>query len=235
MRPLSLFLILLSFCFSSCFSLQYFTVNSTEVPKDTANCFFFENDTVKVVYDYGGFKGPIYISVTNKTDKPMYINWKKSAIIENGVATAFSNPKIQVSGTFDATRSSIASSGNTASSFTLPDGMDFIPPGTRIGKTLSVNLKEFPVRADQLTGIPQRQKVSKHSSAPAYNLYSFDPAASPFKYQSYLTFVLGDNNATEFTIRHSFYIQSVMLTHQVPQHFIPYRKGEGDMLWVFGR
>jgi len=222
---------MLGFCFSSCSTYQYFTLASSEVRKDTSKRFSWENDTVQVVYDYYGYGGPIWMSITNKTDKPMYINWKKSAIIENGNATSLYNSNVQLSGSFEATRNWRSTSGNIASSFTLPDGMDFIPPGSRVAKDLNLSIRTSPVSNQNLSGVPQQLKTGTYAGAASYTMYSFDPAASPLQFKSYLTFVLGDNNVTEFAVRHSFYAQSIMVSSQPPQYFKLYGQGR-DMLYV---
>ena len=236
MRLLTSTLILpaLLLAFSSCRTYQYFTLDSPEVPKNNKGELHWENDTLRLEYGYAGEGGPVWMSIHNKTDKPLYINWKKSAFIENGNATSLYNSKIQVAGSFDATRGWTSTSGNIASSFTLPDGMDFIPPGSRIGKDLNVIVKSSPVSNEKLSGVPQRLKTGTYAGAGSYTMYSFDPAASPLQFKSYLTFVLGDNNATEFAVRHSFYAQSVIVSSQPPQYFKLYGQGK-DMLYVKGR
>ncbi len=42
-----------------------------------------QNDAIKVNYDFWSEDGITYFSVYNKTDKPLYIDWKKSVFIYN--------------------------------------------------------------------------------------------------------------------------------------------------------
>src|SRR5882757_6537385 len=128
MRLLTLTLIVLSF--SSCVSYQYVTLGSPEVSKNDKKTFSWENDTLRLDYDYSGRGGPFWISVYNKTDKPLYINWKKSAIIKGTYANSLFDPSVQVSGSFNANRGFTTTSGNMAGSFDMPAGTDFIPPGS---------------------------------------------------------------------------------------------------------
>src|SRR5258705_9998756 len=58
--------------------------------------FIAENDTCRITYNFCGEKGPIHISIYNKTNKPLQVDWKKSAVIfgENAVSYFTSESKI---------------------------------------------------------------------------------------------------------------------------------------------
>jgi hypothetical protein len=42
------------------------------------NRFTYENDTIRITYYFWGNKGIMQIGINNKTDKPLYLDWKKS-------------------------------------------------------------------------------------------------------------------------------------------------------------
>ena len=96
MRLLSIALILLSF--SSCVSYQYLTLNSPEMPKNDKKEFSWENDTMRLTYNFHGEGGPITMTVFNKTDKPLFVNWKKSSLIRGGESFSLLDHSVQITG-----------------------------------------------------------------------------------------------------------------------------------------
>jgi len=234
MRPLTLTAVLLiMLCISSCtVSWQYITLDSHEVTKDASKRFAWENDTLRLVYDYNGYGGPIWVSISNKTDKPMYINWKKSALIKGGYATSLFQPNVQMSGSFDASRGYTGTTGTLVGSFSVPEGMDFIPPASSITRSVDLLLTKYPVARDKLTGHPTTLKVKgKRYDRSSYQLYSFDEPSSPMQFKTYLTFVLDGDSAREFAVNHSFYASEVILARPGPQYFGEYKRG-GDVFYL---
>ena len=61
--------------------VQMFEVSSTIPTK--SDKFFFENDTMKVTYYFWANRGIMQISVFNKKDFPIYIDWNKSVMQNN--------------------------------------------------------------------------------------------------------------------------------------------------------
>lgn len=49
----------------------------------------FENEEIKIMYDFWCMNGSMNFSVFNKTDSGMYIDWKKSAFIVNDIAISY--------------------------------------------------------------------------------------------------------------------------------------------------
>ena len=64
--------------------------------KESPNNYTFENDTVRIVYSFWAEKGIMAFRVFNKTDKPLYIDWKKSTYISNGLKYNYYEDKIDV-------------------------------------------------------------------------------------------------------------------------------------------
>lgn len=228
-------LILLSF--SSCVSYQYLTLNSPEMPKNDKKEFSWENDTMRLTYNFHGEGGPVTMTVFNKMDKPLFVNWKKSALIRGGEAFSLLDRNIQITGGYAGSSTGArpfqSASGSIYASFDLPEGINLVPPGTFITKSLNAVVEPNPVYSDKFTARPQ--PPSKTLTSPAGNTYtyrsfSFDQAASPFQFKSYLTFALA-NSTQEFYVSHSFYVQEVILSSEMPEVFSFY-KPEGDKLFV---
>jgi hypothetical protein len=229
---LSLLVILV---FGSCASYQYLTLNSTEITKNDRKEFNWENDTMRLVYNFHGEGGPMTITVYNKTDKPLFVNWKKSAFITDGHATSLFNPNVQVTGQVATTsiRSGIATASysNLTASFDLPQGTDLIPPVSDISKSLgAIWDARFAVRLDEDSA--RRQKVTDvYGVTDKFKRFSFEESGSPIQFKCYLTFALGNTSVQEFTVQHSFYVKEVLLTSSDPFYFVLYRP-EGDNLYI---
>ncbi|HMH21189.1 MAG TPA: hypothetical protein VK563_05415 [Puia sp.] len=222
--------------FSSCASYEYLTLNSSEMPKNDRKEFTWENDTLRLIYNFHGEGGPMNLTVYNKTNKPLFINWKKSALIQDGHATSLFNAKVQITGSISSTtpvRSKYltTSYSDLAASFNLPLGMDLVPPSSDIKKEL-VAIQE----TGALPSLPRdsahaEKKTDSYGVTAKFTRFSFDETQSPFQFKSYLTFVLGNNDATEFAVQHSFYAQQVLLSSDDPEYFSLYRP-EGDNLYI---
>ena len=78
---------LLISCFillSGCAQYQYVFIDSHLNQNDKKE-FIKENDTVMVKYTFSGENMPITITIYNKLQQPLYIDWERSAVIINNV------------------------------------------------------------------------------------------------------------------------------------------------------
>ncbi len=55
--------------------------------------FVQENDTVRISYRFWGENAPVTITIYNKLDEPLYVDWGRSALIIDDVATTY-DPKV---------------------------------------------------------------------------------------------------------------------------------------------
>ena len=237
MRLLYLALILLAV--SSCSTTyQYVTLNSPEVPKNDRKEFTYENDSMLLTYNFHGEGGPVGMTVRNKMDKPLFVNWKKSFLIHDGQAVCLFNSRVVVNGSFDAYSYRVPSidkervtSGNLYATFDLPEGMDMIPPGSYITKSLQALVQATPVYNTKFQEKTRDEMVTDSTGVTyKYKRYSFGASESPLQFKSYLTFVVGAN-PQEFALTHSFYAQEVFLSGEVPEYFGFY-KPQGDQLYI---
>jgi len=217
---------------SSCSSYQYLTLNSTDVPKNDKHLFSWENDTLRLTYDFHGHKGPMIMTIYNKTDKPLYINWKKSAFIRDGHSSSLFNSNVQVVGSAATYKTRYVNFSSLSGSFDIPEGMDLIPPASDITKALpatagpqALNTAYFADTAKDATAALFDGLEFK------YKKYTFDAGQSPLQFKSYLTFVVGANNPQEFSVTHSFFANEVIRTKQNPEAFDAYHN-DGDKLFV---
>ena len=62
--------------------VQLFETKSTNSILENG-LFVYETDTIKITYAFWADKGIISFSIYNKLENPIYIDWKKSAFIDN--------------------------------------------------------------------------------------------------------------------------------------------------------
>ena len=69
---------------SGCAQYQYISVSS-HLDQNDKKEFIKENDTVKIKYTFAGENFPINITIYNKLQQPVYIDWQRSVVIINNV------------------------------------------------------------------------------------------------------------------------------------------------------
>lgn len=229
-------LVLVAACLASCSQYQYLTLNSSQLTKNDKHQFVFENDTVRLIYDFNGEGGPISINIFNKSSQPLYINWKKSAIIRNEHTLSFYDRNVYFSGNANTTTYRFGnvrgSTTDFGGSFALPEGMDFIPPGSTVSKGLVFLSQSGPMVVQIPDSITQEiLKDSYGTRIAKYREKSYGETESPVRFRSYLTFTLGFNNAMEFAESNAFYVGEAIDTKTTPEEFSKYQQ-QGDKLFI---
>jgi hypothetical protein len=84
-------LVTCSLLLSACSKYQYVFIDS-HLSQNEKKEFIVENDTVTIKYSFAGVNFPITLSIYNKLQKPLYIDWGRSVVVLNG---------IQITGPYD--------------------------------------------------------------------------------------------------------------------------------------
>ena len=238
MRLLLYPLVILSL--ASCTSYNYITMDSSELPLDRSKAFLWETDTITIAYQFAGEGGQMTVTVFNKSNQPLFVNWKKSAVIRDGMMVSLYNRNVTVNGAMSMTTSIYsAGTGQTSgysqysATFDVPEGIDFIPPQSGLSKTV-VNLQAINVNS---FGVPLSVEKEKAVGADGMvtkvrRVYYADEY-SPFRFKTYLTLGLGKNAENEFSVQHSFYVKEVIESTTNPLEFSMFREN-GSQFWVAG-
>ena len=223
---LTLSLCIFILLFPACQTYQYLTLDSDQAQKNKEYSFSWENDTTRLNYTFSGDGGNLNLVIYNKSTQPMYINWQKSALIRDDRSFSLFDPNASFSGVTVGTHYVHNISGVLA----LPNGMDFIPPGSSITKAL------LPIArtGSLITYLPD--SIRKHAATEfaggdvKFREVSFDETRSPVRFKSYLTFMLGSDHSSEFAECQSFYVSRVIETDKSPQMFG--FQGWGDRFFI---
>jgi hypothetical protein len=229
--------ILLVFTISSCSTYQYITVDSSQLSKNDKKQLTWENDTLRLIYSINGRGGPFRVDVYNKTSQPLYVNWKKSALIRDERPTPYFDPNVTIYGSSGSVAYTIGritiANGNSTASFALPEGLDFIPPGTGITKDLPSIARSGDLVTYVSDSIPKEKAMGPDGIYIAkYQRVRYDETQSPIRFKSYITFSLGTQTSPEFAETHSFYVGEVLQTGAEPDMFTLYHPQAGDNVFV---
>lgn len=228
------------FLFSSCTTYQYMTVYGKNMAVNEQREFIMENDSIRVKYNFSGEDAPINVEVQNKLDKPVYIDWSRSALIINNKAISYVPSAAPISGTVTSTTSSSFRSGagyrtsTTDGDFRgtvgVPRDMDFIPPNSYKSKTpLGVTNVFYPGARENA----QRQKVHLTSSYTGTAMVrQYADTSSPFRFSSYLTLYTEGAPDKPVVFEHDFFVSEIWTTTLAPHNFRFINDKQGDRFYV---
>jgi hypothetical protein len=229
----------LSLSLVSCSTYHMSVVNSVGITKDkSTGQFVHENDSVKITYSFYGFDAPVNIRVFNKLDKPLYVDWQRSALIINGQAESYAGKQITIQGNVDVERYRMGhlnfSSESISAGATLPNDMTFVPPHSEISNTPG----EIPGAFDYVQGIDaNKQQVSElqtvNGGVKRVKTVNFTDQNTPLKFKSYLTLYAADgNSAKPLTLVDEFYISMYIKSSVSPARFQIAQNNPGDLFYI---
>lgn len=182
--------------------------------------YVFENDTVKITYAFWENKGVMSFSIFNKTDKPLYIDWKNSSFIHNDnkrdywidethtdlvgyyKGVYYNGPKIEPGYAVSAGAQISASSAVKAERIT------FIPPKSKFSKSSFLLLPVCYYESDNFTGTDEpRNDNPKKVTKVITEKFTYD--SSPLRFRNYLAFSFVENSQPQFYVDNEFYLSSV--------------------------
>jgi hypothetical protein len=215
--PLSCLLIL----FASCTRYQYATINSQGLTKNEKQEFVAENDTLRLVYNFNGKDAPIHLTIENKLNVPVHIDWRQSSLIVNNKAVSYVPDHMPVSGVISTSgygsTSYTSSSGTIDAKVAVPPVVDFIPPHSYIIKNPMGVTNRSVILPDSTL---HREKIT-HSDGTYYFIKraTFTEATSPLRFRSYLTVTVGEANSKLVVYEHIFYVSELVNTGLSPENF----------------
>ena len=217
---------------SACSTYQMNTVSSTNTSLDEkAGGFKFENDSLKITYAFAGQDMPIHVTIYNKLNEPVYVDWKRSALISDNQSYSYADEAVQINGDISGTsvgRGITYSSASVNAQATLPQNVVFVPPHTQVTKNVS------KLDKNKLKYIAGESFVK--TKVPGYGLgdenvkiANFDKENSPYLFKSYLTVYTLDGNTPKFTAyQNDFYVSQIIRSSLAPEGLAAYQGGRGN-------
>ena len=235
---------------SSCTTYHYAFINagSREVEQNDDGDFVQEDDRVSVTYCFFGEELPIQITIRNKTERPLFVNWNESALIVEDAARTYANRKMPIRGETASTtytyhdnisgRETISESrGQFVGETILPEGITFVPPYSKITKT--------PIVIDdlELNKIPNalftKQTFETNGNSFDIRRANFTERDTPLRFKSYLTFFTTNTSGRRdrtWSQEQSFYISEMIRAKNMrPQNVDEFVHRRGDFFFVADR
>jgi hypothetical protein len=205
---------------ASCGVYQVMTVSSREIPQNKLGEFVVENDSLVLTYNFNGQNGPITMMIKNKLQQPLYIDWKRSALIINEQAISYAPGKIRIEGAFGASSYHwdlpsdpvpvTTTAGRLSATAQLPSDIEFLPPQTYVTKKL------MGITNQGLSNLPDSMFSKKKiplmggESQEMIKLANFTAATTPLAFRSYLTVMIGDTQPKPVVYQHDFYVSELV-------------------------
>lgn len=224
---------------SSCSTYQMNTLSSTNTIHDEkTGTFKLENDSVKIVYSFAGQNGPIHVNIYNKLNEPVYVDWERSAFINDDNSYSYADEPIQVNGEISGTsigRGVSYSNASIDAHVILPKNVAFLPPHSQVTKTMTkINSRSFQYIADSLF---TKTKLPSGYGGGAVNvkIAKFEKTNSPLIFRSYLTLYTLNGNTPKFTAyQNDFYVSKVIRSSFGPENFEGFGDSRGDYFYISG-
>lgn len=178
----------------SCTPAKIATISSESVPLKNST-FVSENDMVRITYHFWGDDGIMDFDIYNKTDNPIYFDWKNSAFIPNDQMVSYWQ---DVTNTLGASYASslwlyggVSSSSRSASKSIHQERIAVIPPRSLITK------KDFKL-------------VQTYSELPEPG--SYNEASSFLNFRNYLMFSTNEKfEGKPLTVDNKFYVSNIKM------------------------
>lgn len=212
---------LIALLFIGCKSyVQVFDTKGTNVKVEN-EFYVFENDTLKITYSFWSEKGLMTFAIFNKSNKPLYIDWKKSSYIDNSVKLNYwideeKNKTSEYYGSYfykgPLLKPGYAVSmtnGTSVSSTVKVERITFIPPTSNYYRSqfyiLPINAFKFA------TKVPYKEVPRNDNPKKKTKIYekSYSKENSPLIFRNFLTFSFNENFEDEFYVDNEFYIYDV--------------------------
>lgn len=193
--------------------VQVLTVNADFAQQDTL--LRYSNDTFEIVYNTYGENGQLSFIVFNKSDVPLYIDWKRSAFIRGTQKQDYWSSDISVSTVTTADYNILWLSAYsqrryyTEGVLTQQEQITFIPPRTAI--TMSKFRRSPAINPKDVQEKVVRKSYKKRGTTKVHEV-AFTKENSPVSFRNFLTLSLKHDFSEEFYVDHQFWVsQSIKM------------------------
>jgi len=203
--------------FTNCSTYQYVNLKS-DLKSGPYGEIINETDTILIQYSFAGDDQPVNIKITNKYNKPVYVNWKSSAIIINGHSYSLWNESAIIKLNTDTEKSRIFDylyESTSVGTIVKTEPTSFIPPNSTITFTKKNISPQFIAVNDKMTS--SRTQIYTRGVATNAKKYSFNQDDTPLNIRLYLTFSMNENMNPQFNVDDEFWVSDIISTMVSPK------------------
>jgi hypothetical protein len=182
------------------------------------NLLIYENDTLMISYSFWHEKGLMSFSIYNKLDKPIYVDWKKSSYIDNGVKLNYWRDEVITNSKFQSyIFEGDFEKGSSVSNSKKIERITFIPPKSNFYRN------SFYIYPKDYFNLKTTTEFEVHprndDSTIKTNVYSvtFARENTPIVFRNFITFSFNEKFETEFYIDNEFWLTEILEMDQ--RHF----------------
>lgn len=235
---------------SACSSYYYSMLNSNDPSGRRMREVILCRKTIRYVslIVSGERTPPVTITIYNKLDEPLYVDWGRSALIIDDVATTYDPKVASVRGESSSVASGSSfhwsdrsssgwsySEGSFSGDVSLPKGVEFIPPHSKLVNT-PLQLANFPFNEIPKEEYVKEQMTTKANTTVNIRVKDFTEEDSPLRFRSYLTLFAGGTNGKPLkhsSFERNFYLAKLIKVGDVaPQYFDEGQQQSGDFFYV---
>lgn len=203
---------------TSCSKYQYVTVQGDLKPNGN-NYFSHETDTVQINYRFVGYNCPVQIEIINKIGTPLYVDWRKSALILDGKTFSYWRDESVIKTSTDGyeihwTNQVSSATSSTEGTISRKEQVSFIPPRS------SINITPIQVKSTlfRLFGDGSKFNVQTKSGMKRATRYSYTFETSPLKFRSYLSLALQEDFKNTLILDNQFWVSEVVQSDYNPSY-----------------
>jgi len=209
------------FLIAGCSVYQQVSV-AGDAPQNDHSEFIVENDTISIIYSFHGRGGDISIDLFNKLNKPLYVDWRKSALIIEDESFSLWKDEASLNGvssTIQVTDDEGVSysDGFMGGSLIKNETISFIPPYSRIvANNYNLNAPIFNLPKEQ------GKKITFYTSDGDEikgRKFSFTPEDSPYIFRIFLSISTEDSFKNPVHFDHSFWVSDYVQSSADPKKF----------------
>lgn len=208
----------LVFVISSCARYQYLDYAIPESQTLQQGVYSFENDSIKFSYTFYGLNTNVALTIENKTNAPIFIDWNHSGLVYNGKSLKLNEDRVLMTTVitqsppefFDNNRTVITTdrvNHSTNANMLLPTGQ-FVSDAILALRSRVIDQKEIATATLQM--VPEQNGSSNRQ------VYVFERTTSPMRFQFFFTIKFGIDQSVSKSYAHPFYLRVMEESRRSP-------------------
>lgn len=220
------YIVLFCFLTMSCKSLKNQVIEPFSETTKISDSFFIRHENgIDIIYSFWTKGGIMAFVIYNNSDKPIYVDWKKSSFIyqgsrfvywedkemktTKGLISNVSLSKVPIKNLFSPfnTTSIGLGSFNEATVISKEERITFIPPKSKyIKSSYTLIDKPFSMKDARIIEVPRGNKSKKTTQI---KVKEFDKMSSPLMFRNFITWSFDEKFSTENYIDDEFFVKKI--------------------------